>query len=213
MLCALYRKKGFILIRVTIVSPNHALRVGLREMLANQAGIRVVGEATRLSDVNERETEVAVLASVSSVRSVDQKDFCILFLTDDIESVRPLLSSGMSAWGVLSSEANADELAAGIAAVAEGLWVGAPGLVEGLMRLPKGGEGMGEESLPEPLTAREKEVLQHMAEGLANKQIALALRISEHTVKFHLSALYAKLGAASRTEAVKRGIELGLISL
>ncbi|HND49646.1 MAG TPA: response regulator transcription factor [Anaerolineales bacterium] len=201
------------MIRVTIVSPNHALRVGLREMLANQAGIRVVGEATRLSDVNERETEVAVLASASSVRSVDQKDFCILFLTDDIESVRPLLSSGMSAWGVLSSEANADELAAGIAAVAEGLWVGAPGLVEGLMRLPKGGEGMGEESLPEPLTAREKEVLQHMAEGLANKQIALALRISEHTVKFHLSALYAKLGAASRTEAVKRGIELGLISL
>lgn len=201
------------MIRVTIVSPNHALRVGLREMLANQAGIRVVGEATRLSDVNERETEVAVLASVSSVRSVDQKDFCILFLTDDIESVRPLLSSGMSAWGVLSSEANADELAAGIAAVAEGLWVGAPGLVEGLMRFPKGGEGMGEESLPEPLTAREKEVLQHMAEGLANKQIALALRISEHTVKFHLSALYAKLGAASRTEAVKRGIELGLISL
>lgn len=201
------------MIRVTIVSPNHALRVGLREMLANQAGIRVVGEATRLSDVNERETEVAVLASASSVRSVDQKDFCILFLTDDIESVRPLLSLGMSAWGVLSSEANADELAAGIAAVAEGLWVGAPGLVEGLMRLPKGGEGMGEESLPEPLTAREKEVLQHMAEGLANKQIALALRISEHTVKFHLSALYAKLGAASRTEAVKRGIELGLISL
>ncbi|MFM8426566.1 MAG: response regulator transcription factor, partial [Chloroflexota bacterium] len=71
----------------------------------------------------------------------------------------------------------------------------------------------GEESLTEPLTAREKEVLQHMAEGLANKQIALTLGISEHTVKFHLSALYAKLGAASRTEAVKRGIELGLISL
>ena len=81
------------------------------------------------------------------------------------------------------------------------------------MRLPKGGEGSGEESLPEPLTAREKEVLGHMAEGLANKQIALVLGISEHTVKFHLSALYAKLGAASRTEAVKRGIELGLISL
>ena len=201
------------MIRVTIVSPNHALRVGLREMLASRSNLRVIGEATRLADVNERETEVAVLASVSSMHGMDQKDFGILFLTDDIESVRPLLSSGVSAWGVLSSEANADELAAGIAAVAEGLWVGAPGLVEGLMRLPKGGEGMGEESLPEPLTAREKEVLQHMAEGLANKQIALALGISEHTVKFHLSALYAKLGAASRTEAVKRGIELGLISL
>lgn len=81
------------------------------------------------------------------------------------------------------------------------------------MRLPRGGEAMGEDSLPEPLTSREKEVLQHMAEGLANKQIALLLTISEHTVKFHLSSLYAKLGVSSRTEAVKRGIELGLISL
>ena len=182
-------------------------------MLSNQQNIRVMGEAVRLADVNERETEVVVLASVSSVHGIDEKDFGILFLTDDIELVKPMLTSGVRAWGVLSAEANTDELAAGIAAVAEGLWVGAPGLVEGLMRLPKGGEGSGEESLPEPLTAREKEVLGHMAEGLANKQIALVLGISEHTVKFHLSALYAKLGVASRTESVKRGIELGLISL
>ncbi|MBI3168856.1 MAG: response regulator transcription factor [Chloroflexi bacterium] len=201
------------MIHITIVSPNHALRVGLREMLANHPAIRVTGEAVRLADVNENETEVAVLASVSSVHGIEEKDFGILFLTDEIETIRPMLTSGIRALGVLSAEAGADELAAGIAAVAEGLWVGAPGLVEGLMRLPKSGEGLGEESLPEPLTAREKEVLQQMAEGLANKQIALALGISEHTVKFHLSALYAKLGAASRTEAVKRGIELGLISL
>ncbi|MCB9109736.1 MAG: response regulator transcription factor [Anaerolineales bacterium] len=201
------------MIRVTIVSPNHALRVGLREMLGGHENIQIVGEAARLSDVNEKETEVAVLASVSLTRNVDDRDFGILFLTDDIESVRPMLTVGIRAWGVLSLEAGGDELAAGIAAVAEGLWVGAPSLVEGVMRLPKGGDGLGEESLPEPLTAREKEVLQHMAEGLANKQIALLLNISEHTVKFHLSALYAKLGVASRTEAVKRGIELGLLSL
>jgi DNA-binding CsgD family transcriptional regulator len=72
---------------------------------------------------------------------------------------------------------------------------------------------LGEESLTEQLTAREKEVIQLMAQGLANKQIALSLSISEHTVKFHLSSLYAKLGISSRTEAIKRGIELGLISL
>ena len=182
-------------------------------MLGGHENIQIVGEAARLSDVNEKETEVAVLASVSLTRNVDDRDFGILFLTDDIESVRPMLTVGIRAWGVLSLEAGGDELAAGIAAVAEGLWVGAPSLVEGVMRLPKGGDGLGEESLPEPLTAREKEVLQHMAEGLANKQIALLLNISEHTVKFHLSALYAKLGVASRTEAVKRGIELGLLSL
>lgn len=201
------------MIHVSIVSPNHALRVGLRELLGSQPNIRVVGEVVQLSDVNEKETEVAILASVSSIRGVESKRVGILFLTDDIESLRLMLTSGIRAWGVLPAEASADELAAGVAAVAEGLWVGAPGLVEGLMRLPKGDESMGEESLPAPLTAREKEVLQKMAEGLANKQIALALGISEHTVKFHLSALYAKLGAASRTEAVKRGIELGMISL
>jgi DNA-binding NarL/FixJ family response regulator len=200
------------LIRVTIVSPNHALRVGLREMLANHPSIRVVGEAARLSDVNENETEVAVVASVSSIHGLGEKSFGVLVLTDDADTIREL-PANVHAWGVLTAEANADELAAGILAVGEGLWVGAPGLVEGLMRLPKGGEGLGEESLAEPLTAREKEVLQNMAEGLANKQIALELGISEHTVKFHLSALYAKLGVSSRTEAVKRGIELGLISL
>lgn len=202
-----------LMVHITIVSPNHALRVGLREMLAGHPSIRVVGEAARLTDVNEDETEVAVLASVSSVHGLDDKDFGILILTDTIESIRGFLSAKTHAWGVLSAEANADELAAGILAVAEGLWVGAPGLVEGLMRLPRGGDGLGEESLAEPLTAREREVLQNMAEGLANKQIALELGISEHTVKFHLSALYAKLGVSSRTEAVKRGIELGLISL
>jgi DNA-binding NarL/FixJ family response regulator len=201
------------LIRVVIVSPNHALRVGLREMLAGHPTIRVVGEVSSLEDMNDLETEVAVLASVSFARLNEQHTFATLFLTDDIESVRGMLNANTHAWGVLSADASEDELAAGIVAVAEGLWVGAPGLVEGLMRLPKGGEGLGEESLIEPLTAREMEVIQNMAAGLANKQIALALKISEHTVKFHLSSLYAKLGVSSRTEAVRRGIELGLISL
>lgn len=201
------------MIRVAIVSPSHALRIGLREMLAGHPAIRVTGEATTLEDVDDKETEVAVLASVSSARIPADYNFAILFMTDDIESIRGMLTSNLCAWGVLSADAGGDELAAGIVAVAEGLWVGAPGLVEGLMRLPRGRDGLGEESLIEPLTAREMEVLQRMAAGLANKQIALALNISEHTVKFHLSSLYAKLGVSSRTEAVRRGLELGLISL
>lgn len=202
------------MIRVTIVSPNHALRVGLREMLGNHANIKVVGEAVNLESVNENETEVVVLASVSSVSLQNGKsDFAILFLTDDVDSVRSLLNSKVRTWGVLSAEATQDELVAGVLAVGEGLWVGAPSLVAELMRLPRGGESSSEDSLIEPLTAREKEVLQLMAQGLANKQIALSLGISEHTVKFHLSSLYAKLGISSRTEAVRRGIELGLISL
>ncbi len=208
-------KNGIVLIRVTIVSPNHALRVGLREMLSNRPDIQVIGEAVNIDTINERETEVLVLASVSPVdlSKLRTDSFGLLMLTDDPEDARDLLDSNARAWGVVSASAASEELAAAIRAVGEGLWVGAPGLVRGLMRSIGRGDSSGEQSLIEPLTAREKEVLQWIAEGLANKQIAMRLGISEHTVKFHLSSLYAKLNVASRTEAVKRGLGLGLISL
>lgn len=202
------------MIRVTIVSPNPALRIGLRELLSRQSDFKVVGETVDLESVNEKETEVAVYASVSSARLLESKStFAILFLTDDVESVRGVLNLNARVWGILSPDATEDELAAAVRAVGEGLWVGAPGLVKSLIRLTGRREYSSDESLIEPLTAREQEVIQLMAQGLANKQIALSLGISEHTVKFHLSSLYAKLGISSRTEAVKRGIELGLISL
>jgi len=202
------------LIRVTIVSPNVALRIGLRELLGRQSNIKVVGETVDLESVNEIETEVAVLASVSSAHLLESKGaFAILFLTDDVDSIRPILNSNARAWGVLSPDATEDELAAAVHAVGEGLWVGAPSLMQSLIRLSGRRESSSAESPIEQLTAREMEVIQLMAQGLANKQIALSLGISEHTVKFHLSSLYTKLGISSRTEAVKRGIELGLISL
>jgi two-component system nitrate/nitrite response regulator NarL len=67
--------------------------------------------------------------------------------------------------------------------------------------------------LTEPLTPREHEVLQLVAEGLPNKTIADRLHISEHTVKFHINALMGKLGAQSRTEAVVRASRLGILLL
>jgi len=67
--------------------------------------------------------------------------------------------------------------------------------------------------LVEPLTPRESEVLQMLASGLANKEIATRLAISEHTVKFHVASILGKLGAASRTEAVTLGIRRGLVLL
>jgi DNA-binding NarL/FixJ family response regulator len=201
--------------QITIVSPNHALRVGLREMLSDLRGITVIGEKTDLQNINERETEVLLLASVSSAwfSEISTESYGVLLLTDDLEQVNALFDAGLQAWGVLSLSASGEEIAAAIHAVGEGLWVGGPGLVKSLMRAHRRGDGPGEESLIESLTAREKEVLQLMAEGLANKQIAMRLGISEHTVKFHLSSLYGKLNVASRTEAVKRGLGLGLISL
>lgn len=67
--------------------------------------------------------------------------------------------------------------------------------------------------LVEPLTPRETEVLQLLAEGLSNKGIAVRLGISDQTVKFHVAAVSGKLGAANRTEAVRLAIRLGLVAL
>jgi DNA-binding CsgD family transcriptional regulator len=67
--------------------------------------------------------------------------------------------------------------------------------------------------LAEPLTSREQEVLEQMATGLSNRQIAMALGISEHTVKFHVSAILGKLGVSSRSAAIRHGMRQGLVTL
>jgi ATP/maltotriose-dependent transcriptional regulator MalT len=65
----------------------------------------------------------------------------------------------------------------------------------------------------EQLTSRERAVLALVADGLGNREIAHALDISEHTVKFHLASIFGKLAVSSRTEAVRRGLQLGLIEI
>jgi DNA-binding CsgD family transcriptional regulator len=70
-----------------------------------------------------------------------------------------------------------------------------------------------QEPLIESLTAREHDVLALVADGLPNRDIAQALGISEHTVKFHLASVFGKLGVSTRTEAVQRGLRLGVIEI
>jgi ATP/maltotriose-dependent transcriptional regulator MalT len=69
------------------------------------------------------------------------------------------------------------------------------------------------EESDEHLTSRELEVLELASQGLSNREIAGVLAISDHTVKFHLGSIYSKLGASTRTQAVKRGLRRGLITL
>lgn len=69
------------------------------------------------------------------------------------------------------------------------------------------------EPLIEALTTREHDVLALVADGLPNRHIASALAISEHTVKFHLASIFGKLGVSTRTEAVQRGLRLGIIDI
>ena len=74
-------------------------------------------------------------------------------------------------------------------------------------------DGEADPDIPQPLTPREVEILALLAEGLPNKAIASRLGISDQTVKFHVSAIYGKLGASNRTDAVGRGVRRGLIVL
>ena len=70
-----------------------------------------------------------------------------------------------------------------------------------------------EEPLIEPLTPRETQVLELVADGLSNKAIALALGVSDETVKFHLAAIFGKLGASNRTDAVRRALRHGIVTI
>lgn len=73
--------------------------------------------------------------------------------------------------------------------------------------------GSTDEALVEPLTAREVQVLELVADGLSNKGIAARLGVSDETVKFHLGSIFGKLGASNRTDAVRQALRLGLIPL
>jgi DNA-binding NarL/FixJ family response regulator len=106
--------------------------------------------------------------------------------------------------GLLQSNASCEQIVQAIKSVAAGLTV-----TDSTFTTPLADE----EPLVEDLTPREYEVLQLLADGLGNKEIASKLDISEHTIKFHIRSILGKLGASSRTEAVARGLRSGLIEL
>jgi DNA-binding NarL/FixJ family response regulator len=202
--------------QVFLVAPTPFARVGLRSLLESTevtAEVLVVGEADSVVELAPPEADVLVVAGdeplEEAARAVAEEGTqAILLLSEDDRSMPLLREVAPRGWGIISPDAPPEELSAAIIAVAHGLVV-LPRSLTG--RLLRGQEAVEEPA--EPLTAREREVLGLLGRGLSNKMIARDLRISEHTVKFHVSSIYAKLGAASRTEAVGLGARLGLISL
>ncbi|HST88364.1 MAG TPA: response regulator transcription factor [Ktedonobacterales bacterium] len=140
------------------------------------------------------------------------------------EAARATEEQGL-AFGALRRDATAEEIVAALGAVAGGLIALDRRLAGDLLAAPErvmagagaaGVRGPGEERVAvadETLTPRELEVLQLMAQGLPNKLIAQRLHITEHTAKFHVSAILTKLAAASRTEAVTIAARRGLLIL
>lgn len=210
------------MIRVVVVAPALAVRAGLRALLGTGTAVEVIAEAATVSDLLPLPSGTDVLVWVTQVVSradhekiLRQSDTPSVLLLGDVETEAAQFLAGLPlrACGFLPLDASAEEMLAAVRALHEGLLVGAPALIEPLLaHFPHAGEAESE-SLVEPLTERESEVLQLLAQGLANKQIALSLGISEHTVKFHVSAIYAKMGATNRTEAVRLGVRRGLVVL
>ena len=188
------------------------MRIGLREVLNNLPDVTVVAEAAHPEDLAAEEADVLVLAAPTTVGRLE-RTCAVLLLTDDRADAQELAALEIPAWGVLPVNASEEEIGAAVRALAEGLWVGAPALVRDLLARRPAQELDQADLVVQPLTGREIEILQLTAQGLANKQIAMKVGISEHTVKFHLSSIYAKLGVTSRTEAVRAGARRGLVVL
>jgi len=220
-------------IHAAVAASALAVRAGLAMLLSSER-IRVVAQAASLAELLPLPAEIDVLVVLVEAATAPDLESALpqpgavaaLFLiSEDVDIVPRLAGLTLRAWGVLPLDTTAEELQAAVGALAEGLLVGAPALVEREFIDLFAGQGAGGQGLHdrqgeplseqgvEPLTEREGQVLQLLAQGLANKQIAVALGISEHTVKFHVSAVYSKLGATSSTEAVRVGVRQGLISL
>jgi DNA-binding NarL/FixJ family response regulator len=204
--------------RLYVVARTPMIRAGLRQMLTG-GDTEVVGEATSLTDIEGALDGVDVLVvgdtellEYAARSVVGDGALGIVVLSEDSRPVEVLDSLPLRGWGIIPPDAPASELLAAVEAVAQGMVALSLPVARRLLAHPSSVQALGAEPLDEPLTARELEVLSLLSQGLPNKLIARDLGISEHTVKFHISSIYTKLGASSRTDAVNKGARHGLIS-
>ena len=204
---------------VCVVAASPALQVGLHNILIEIKAVESVYDLNSLDEIDPLISSIDILiltpgfgsnAELRQILDISPGMGVLILVADDLEQGRVYSVISDHTWGFLPLEASREQIEAAIHAIATGLSVVMPSslnlpLADTHLRL--------DEHLIAPLTDREIEVLQLLAQGLANKQIAVNLSISEHTVKFHVSSIYTKLGAANRTEAVRLGVRRGLILL
>ena len=207
-------------IRVLIADDHPVVRQGLRTFLELQDDIEIVAEATDGGDavakVRELKPDVVLMdlvmpqldgiEAIRQVREVSPASKVIVLTSfDDREKV--YLSVKAGAAGYLLKDADPQELAEAIRTVQRGDALLNPSIAAKLMQ--EVAEG-GPRAAGETLTARELEVLRHLARGMSNKEIAGALVLSEKTVKTHVSNILGKLQLADRTQAALFAVREGL---
>lgn len=187
--------------RVAIVAASPASREAIASALADDPRWRVVTRAASAAEIDWQrgppDIVVAELGDGADAAAFD--DTPVVLLGDATSAITSRLLAERRPLGLLPRDAPAHRLRAAVAAVLEGLSVWQP--------------SPSNEPPGEPLTPRELEVFELVAKGLSNPDIAGVLGISAHTAKFHVGQILAKIGAASRAEAVGLGLRLGLIGV
>src|SRR5579883_1518929 len=217
--------EGFARIKVLVVDGQAVSRAGLRRLLESYPDLEVVGEAgdsmqavgetaellPQIVLIDAQLPENGALETLRQLRQLNAETRALLQIGQEDEA---LLYEAMraGAGGYVSKEVAPDELAQAVRAVARGEVLLQPQLAARLLTR-FGGREQRSDPPQESLTAREREVLQLLARGLRNKEIAARLVVSERTINFHLANIYAKLHVSGRTEALSKALALGLLKV
>ena len=200
-------------IRVLIVDDNAVVRMGLRNLLSAQEGIEVVGEAANGNEgvtLNERLDPDVVLCDVrmpgldgvgAATAMSPTTNVVMLTYSDDLDVIRGAMAAGARGYLVHGAH-EPDEIVAAVVSASRGSSVLGPAAAEALLR---GGMGPARPEVDHSawsLTGREVEVMDHVARGLSNREIAKACFLAEKTVKNHLNNIFPKLGVTTRAEAI-----------
>lgn len=209
-------------IKVLIVDSQAVSRAGLRRLLESYPDLEIVGEAgdsmQAVSETAELLPQIVLIdaqlpeeQSLVTLRRIRQlsAEIHVLLLAGREDETLFYEALRAGAGGYVSKEIAPDELAQAVRSVARGDVLVQPQLFARLLAHQERGNGEAQESL----TAREREVLQLLARGLRNKEIAARLVVSERTVNFHLANIYAKLHVSGRTEALSKALEQGLLKV
>ena len=221
--------------RVLVAAASAVTRAGLEAILARDPSLVVVGGAIAASSLAEEiaahEPDVVLVEFAGSdddvlatlhVFSGDLDDGArsspaMVLLTDDGDAAQLMTMFSSGVRGLLPRDARPGEIVAAVAAAAAGLVTVAAEFFAALRSNATVGAPSravrADQGSVTALTPRELEVLRMIADGLGNKQIAARLAISEHTVKFHVGSVFAKMRASTRAEAVMIGARRGLIVL
>lgn len=203
-------------LRLLVVDDHPVVREGLVAMLDGEEGIAVAGSAASVEEAILRHAELAPDVTlldwrlgkgdgVEVLRRVraraPQARFVVLSTFDAEADVRAALAAGAA--GYLLKTAGPEEIADAVRRVARGLRVLPGELAAKLAEAPP----------PDPLTPRERQILTELTRGASNREIAERMKISEATVKDHLTHVFEKLGVDSRTQAIATALARGLVRL